>query len=175
MATPTSPERVTLVVAMLSGRPGLLDKAEAELVGLYGPVDLRSPTVDFNFTGYYQPEMGPNLKRKFLSFANRIDPGELAAMKLKTNEIEEQIAREDASMPRPVNLERGYVCGSKLVLASAKDHAHRIYLCRGIYAEVTLMFRKGRFVPLETTYPDYRSPSYIEFFTRVRQRHLSSR
>ena len=38
-------------------------------------------------------------------------------------------------MQRRVNLDAGYLCLAKLVLASTKDHAHRIYLRDGIYAE----------------------------------------
>ncbi len=172
MATPKPPEPVTLIIGMLSSDLELLAAAEAKLASLYGRVDLRSPTIDFNFTDYYEPEMGPHLKRRLISFADRINPGELAAIKVRTNELEQEFAQAERPVPRPVNLDPGYICGSKLVLASAKDRAQRIYLGQGIYAEITLDYRKGRFVPVETTYPDYRSREYIEFFAEVRRRHL---
>ena len=175
MATPRPPEPVTLVVGMLSARPDLLDAAEAELSSIYGPVDLRSPTLDFTFTDYYEAEMGRELKRRFVSFADRIDPGELAAIKLRTNQIEREFAGRAREAPRPINLDPGLISGSKLVLASAKDRAQRIYLGQGIYGEITLYFRRGRFVPVETTYPDYRTAEYIDFFTQVRARHLGRR
>jgi hypothetical protein len=57
----------------------------------------------------------------------------------------------------------------KLVLATTKDYSHRIYLRDGIYAEVTLYFRKGRFHPFEWTYPDYCTREYIEVFYKIRQ------
>ena len=173
MATPEPPKPVTLIVGMLSSEPELFGAAETELAALYGPVDLRSPAIGFDFTDYYLPEMGPGLERKFLSFAEQIDPGELAAIKIKTNELERQFARAHTAVQRPINLDPGYICGSKLVLASAKDRAQRLYLGHGVYAEITLYYRKRRFEPVETTYPDYRSPQYIEFFTRVRERHLA--
>jgi len=172
VATPHAPEPVTLVVGMLAAKPRLFELAEAELIARHGPVDLRSPLIDFTFTDYYAGEMGPDLKRRFISFARPVDPGDLAAVKLATNELERRLAAADRSVPRPVNLDPGYICGSKLVLASAKDRAQRIYLGHGIYAEITLEYRGRRFRPVETTYPDYRSPEYIAFFTKVRERHL---
>jgi hypothetical protein len=54
------------------------------------------------------------------------------------------------------------------VLASTKDHAHRIYLADGIYAEVTLAFRGGAWQPLDWTYPDYRRADFQAFFTKCR-------
>jgi hypothetical protein len=60
---------------------------------------------------------------------------------------------------------------AKLVLATTKDRQHRLYLGQGIYAEVTLRFTGGRFVPWEWTYPDYRTPDYLAFFDAVRRRY----
>jgi len=158
---------------MLAGKPAAFDAAEERLAELYGPADLRSPLIDFDFTDYYEPQMGRGLKRVFVSFARKIDPGEIAAIKLRTNELEGELAPLDKSVARPINLDPGYVCGSKLVLASAKDRSQRLYIGKGVYVEITLEFRKGRFLPVETTYRDYASESYIEFFTRVRERHLA--
>ena len=62
-----------------------------------------------------------------------------------------------------------YVVSSKLVLATTKDHAHRLYLGGGIYAECTLRWFQGDFVPWEWTYPDYRTEHYRDFFAAVRR------
>ena len=69
----------------------------------------------------------------------------------------------------PLNLDPGYVTLAKLVLASTKDHAHRIYLADCIYAEVTLSYRGGAWQPFEWTYPDYRRADFHVFFTRCRE------
>lgn len=174
MTTPSAPQPVTLIVGMLSSRPALFDEAEVELVRLHGPVGLRSPDLDFAWTDYYDQDMGPGLKRRFISFTAKIDPGRLAEIKIRTNALEAEFAQRHPFVPRPINLDPGYICGSKLVLASAKDRSQRIYLAHGIYAEITLDFRKHHFIPVETTYSDYRSPEYIDFFTRVREQHLAS-
>jgi hypothetical protein len=70
--------------------------------------------------------------------------------------------------PRPLNLDPGYLTPAKLVLASTKDHAHRIYLSRGIYAEVTLFYKDRHWQPREWTFPDYRRADYQEFFSQCR-------
>ena len=160
---------------MLARERVLFGAAEQRLVESFGAVDLASPVLDFDFTDYYEREMGPGLKRQLVSFERKIDPGEIAAIKLATNGLEEALAPLDTSVARPINLDPGYICGSKLVLASAKDRSQRVYVGHGIYVEITLEFRKGRFRPVPTTYRDYASDAYIEFFTEVRERHLESR
>jgi hypothetical protein len=57
-----------------------------------------------------------------------------------------------------------------LVLASTKNHEQRIYLRSGIYAEVTMKIRQGRFCVWEWTYPDYAQAS--AFFDRMYQVYL---
>jgi hypothetical protein len=70
---------------------------------------------------------------------------------------------------RPLNLDPGYITLAKLVLASTKDFAHRLYLGRGIYAEITLHFRSGAWQPTQWTYPDYRRPDFQRFFVECRE------
>jgi thioredoxin reductase len=43
-----------------------------------------------------------------------------------------------------------------------------VYLGKGIYAEVTLYYRKGTFRAHEFTYRDYRTKEYIEIFEMMR-------
>jgi len=159
---------------MLSAHAEIFGQAEERLARDFGPVDLKSEFLPFDFTNYYQPQMGGPLKRYFISFKNPIDPGELAAIKLHTNEVEAEFAAlEKWPVERPVNLDPGYITPSKLVLATAKGYSHRVYLSDGIYGEVTLMWRKGAFQDLPWTYPDYRTAAYKDFFTRVRERLLA--
>ena len=121
--------------------------------------------------------MGPDLLRQFVSFEPLIDPGRLAEIKRETNELERRIADDAAALEieRPVNIDPGYVTPDKLVLATTKDRAHRIYLSSGIYAEVTLVYARGAWQPLEWTYPDYRKPEYHAYFEQLRRRMLEQR
>ncbi|MFQ5836184.1 MAG: DUF4416 family protein, partial [bacterium] len=113
--------------------------------------------------------MGSNLKRKFISFQALIDPAEIREIKLFTNQFEQDFLHP-GTHDRRINLDPGYLNLSKLVLASTKDYQHRIYLGRGIYAEVTLRYKKEKgFKPWEWTYPDYRTREYLEIFNHLRE------
>jgi len=172
MAGPSEPPPVKLVCGMLSARKDLFDEAAEEVARMLGPVDLVSDIMDFDFTRYYDAEMGSPLWRRFVSLAERVPPDALAEIKLRTNELEKALASKYACprMSRPVNLDPGYIEPSKLVLASMKNFSHRIYLGRGVYAELTLMYRNGRWEPLPWTFPDYASGRYDAFLSAARCR-----
>ncbi len=140
------------------------------LVARFGPVILSSDEYVFDFTDYYRDEMGDDLVKFFWAFGGFFDQERLADAKLFTNTVEEEFGEYRRGMlHRVVNIDPGYVTPSQLVLATTKGYSHRIYLARGIYAEVTLLYRKGRFVFLEWTYPDYRTPLVVDFIENVRE------
>jgi len=164
------PTPVLLLLAVCSGRDDVLAWAKRRATDEFGPVALESKAFDFTETDYYRAAMGAGLKKQFLVFQRKIDPGSLADVKNLTNQWERECAEQsEHDLPRPLNLDPGYLTLAKLVLASTKDHAHRIYLGQGIYAEVTLQYRRGAWQALDWTYPDYRRDDYQEFFSRCRQ------
>ena len=169
------PHFVTPLVAMLFGRDEDYAPCVAELENLFGPLELESPVYAFEKTEYYRATMGPALRRRFITFKRLADPAALADWKLATNALEERYARTLAGgggVARPVNLDSGYLTGAKLVLASTKDFAHRLYLRAGIFAEITLAFRNGEWLAHEYTFPDYRAPEYHAFLKQARDAHL---
>lgn len=158
---------VKMIVGVLTAEQRILPTVYQRLTDQFGAIDYTSELLLFNSTDYYENEMGKGLRRQFISFENLIDAGTLADRKLFTNQVEQAFAYEN-TLQRRVNLDVGYVCMAKLVLASTKDHAHRIYLRDGIYAEITLRFYRKTFQPWEWTYPDYRFPAYIAIFNHIR-------
>jgi hypothetical protein len=132
-------------------------------------VEDRSPVFNFSFTSYYKREMGEDLKKIFVSFQGLAGPDCLADLKLTTNRLEAEY-KEDGH--RRVNLDPGYLTGAKLVLASTKDFAHRIYVGRGIYGDVQLRFIHGEFKASRWTYPDYQTELALTFFSKVRDRFV---
>ncbi|MCD4699524.1 MAG: DUF4416 family protein [Phycisphaerae bacterium] len=165
MGAITQPERVKLIVGMISGSRDMLADATRRLQRDLGPVDLSGEVMEFDFTHYYDEEMGEGLLRQFIALKKLIDPDQIVAIKRATNDIEGEFA-EGAN--RLVNLDPGYITESKLILASTKDFAHRIYLSEGIYAEVTLTYVHGRWVSHPYTFPDYASGRYDEFLRQAR-------
>ena len=166
MAAPGEPAPVKLICGMISAKKDLFDEAAAAMGEAFAPVEVESEVTDFDLTDYYYDQMGKPLYRKFVSFAGLVDPGSLGRIKLRTNEIEADFARRYNYVPRPVNLDPGYVDPSKLVLATTKNYSHRIYLGQGIYAEVTLVFHKGEYQSLQWTYPGY--SDHREVFLEMR-------
>ncbi len=154
---------------MLTADTELLPTVYTHLTEQLGAIDFISELLPFTNTDYYETEMGTDLKRQFISFKRLMEAGTLAAMKHFTNRVEQTFAVQRATGPaRRVNLDAGYVCQAKLVLATTKDNAHRIYLSDGIYAEITLRYYRKTFQPWEWSYPDYRHPTYITIFNRIR-------
>lgn len=138
----------------------------------FGPIDHQSEIEPFTFTDYYCDEMGQTIYRQYLSCERLIHMADLPDIKLRTNQIEVEMARLDESgrRRRTVNIDPGYLTHSKLVLATTKDYSHRVYVANGIFAEVTLYYRKSKgFCPFPWTYPDYARPEVCEFFNNVRE------
>jgi hypothetical protein len=168
------PSPALLLIAVISRHESALDWAREIVVSRFGRIALASPAFDFTETDYYTATMGAGLKKQFLAFESLIDPGALAAVKLQTNQWEaEYAALGRHAEPRPLNLDPGYITAAKLVLASTKDHAHRIYLRDGIYAELTLAYRQRRWQLFDWTYPDYRRDDFHQFFSECRTRLLN--
>ena len=134
--------------------------------GFKDEIDIKSGIIDFDFTSYYAPEMGPGLKRQWVSFKTPLSPGRLADIKVMTNEMESSVAKDNK---RIINIDPGYITPANIILASTKDFSHRIYLSKGIYAEVTTIYKKEGFVKLPWTYPDYLCPAAVDFMIKARQ------
>lgn len=142
------------VAGVLASSQELLAEAERALAGYFGLVANRSEAVPFIHTRYYADEMGERLWRQFLVF-EQLRPAEaLADWKLAANALEQDLGLNPQG-GRRVNLDPGYLAPGKLVLASTKNHEHRIYMRDGIYAEMTLRIRQRRFAAWPWTYPDY--------------------
>jgi hypothetical protein len=122
----------------------------------------------FDHTDYYTPEFGLDLERQIVTFERLISPIDLPAIKRKTNDLEWTFAKTGR---RQVNIDPGYVSLGKMVLATTKDHAHRLYLGQGIYGEVTLTYQQGGFRPWPWTYPDYARDAYCGLFNQIRQHY----
>jgi hypothetical protein len=158
-----APEK--LVVGVLASGHAGEGRIVSALSSRWGPPDFISQVLPFRYTTYYDAEMGSPISRFFVSFARLVDPSGLAAIKAATNSLEDGF-REHGR--RSVNLDPGLLALSRFVLATTKESSHRVALVAGIWAEVTLLYEKGSFRPVEWTYPDYRSAEYIGILNAIR-------
>lgn len=147
----------------------LVNSLFAELCEKLGSVDMVSSWFDFNFTGYYEPEMGAPLYRRMLVFKDLIKQSDLPGIKILTNEMEKKYSEMNK---RTVNIDPGYMLLERFVLATGKNFAHRIYIGQGIYADLTLIYQNGSYQVLPWTYPDYADPSMIEYFEVIRKKYM---
>jgi hypothetical protein len=171
MAQPTTPPPVKLLCGMIAAGPTLMDEAQAALERLWGPADLVSDLMPFDFTHYYDAQMGCPLWRRFTAFERLAAPEALVGAKLASNRIEDELAGlHPGGPPRPINLDPGYLETSKLVLASMKNFSHRLYLGSGVYGELTLLVRGGRWEAMAWTFPDFASGRYHGYLEQVRRR-----
>lgn len=165
MGTIKRPDKVKLIVGLLSSNIDIFRDVAVHLTKIFGKIDFESAVIDFVHTQYYTEEFGQGLKRKFLSFERPVDPMKAHTAKLKTNRIEKRFLQNGK---RLVNIDPGYLNLSKLILFSTKDYSHRIYLGKGIFAEVTLFFKDKAYNTLPWTYPDYRTKEYLDIFGSIR-------
>jgi len=176
MGKAKGPQRVKLIIGMLAKNKKLFDSVEEFFIKKFGPIDYKSPLLSFHYTDYYKKEMGCPLERKFIAFKKLIPPEDIVKIKTITNSLEKKFSkRQRGSLKRTVNIDPGYISDSKMLLTTTKDYFHRVYLRDGVYAEVTLFWRKHSFEPFSWTYPDYKTPEYIEILNNIRNVFMDNR
>ncbi len=163
------PAPAKLVIGVFMADRSLIEPVARRLSETFGAVDMISRWFDFDFTRYYEPEMGSRLFRRMTAFQNMIGQLELSKIKHATNAIETEFAERGK---RRVNIDPGYMLRERFVLATGKNFSHRIYIGDSIYADLTLIYSKGAFNPLPWTYPDYQSPEMTDFLVRVRSKYV---
>jgi Domain of unknown function (DUF4416) len=166
MGTVHPPAQVKLFCALLVAPTLPIDEIETVLAQTYGAIMLRSTPMPFTQTTYYEREMGANLIRLYMAFDPLVSIATLATVKHTTNRLEARWSTPQGQ--RRVNIDPGYLDLGKVVLASTKDHSHRLYIGDGIFAEVTLRYQRHAFQSWEWTYPDYRVPATLTFFHQLR-------
>lgn len=169
MAQTQSPEPLKYFVAILFHAPIALDKGKKALTDVWGPLDFEGEDREFDMTDYYESEMGSPLYRRLVAFEQLLDPTALIDMKLRCNEIEDALAHDGK---RIVNLDAGYLDHNKVVLASAKARGQKIYLDRGIYADLVGFYKNGHYQPFDWTFPDFKDNRYDRELLAIRQIYL---
>lgn len=169
MSQPAAPQAAKLVIGVFTRDASLFAPVAERLTHQFGDIDLMSAWMPFDYTSYYEHEMGAELKRRMTAFKTLIDQGGLSSVKQKTNAIEAIYKQQGKRM---VNIDPGYLLRERFVLATGKNFAHRIYIGDHIYADLTLVFQKGTFQSLPWTYPDYQAADMQSFLCRARDKYI---
>ncbi len=169
MSTRSLFQPASFFCGLLYGRQHDAEEAVARLQMLAPAVDLGGGPFPFVSSAYYRDEMGEPLFRRFVSFAPKRPPEWLPQLKMAAMRLETDMAENGR---RRVNLDPGYLTAASVIIATAKNHCHRVPLADGVYAQLELVFEKGRFHFLPWTYPDFKSQGYLDFFMRLRERHM---
>lgn len=169
MSRPSEPEPAKLVIGVLTGETRLIGPVVERLCRQFGDIDFLSRWLPFDYTRYYEAEMGTGLFRRMMTFKRLIAQDRLAGIKHATNAVESEFAVRGG---RRINIDPGYLLRERFVLATGKNFSHRIYIGSRVYADLTLVYQKGAFRPLPWTYPDYKAPELHDFLLRVRNKYI---
>ena len=161
--------KARLISALMYSNSSSYKKAVDELIKKFGPIESESKEYKFTFTDYYKKEMGSNLLKKFICFKKLIKKEDLAYIKNFTIKLEEKYKKKGK---RKINIDPGYITLNNLVLGSVKERPHKIYLSKGIYADLNLLLKKKSCVCLPWTFADYKLRSNQDFFLNVRKNSL---
>lgn len=154
-----------LFVSVITNRTDLLSDIISELEKHFGPHDFVSEWFPFDSTDFYEPEMGKDLKRNFISFKD-VKPADILPKTKKWGGLVEDKYRVDGK--RPVNLDPGYIDFCKLVLATGKHGGHKVAVTKDCFADFIMRFTKNEWIPLPWCFPDFKSGIYNKTLMEIR-------
>ncbi|HVY54261.1 MAG TPA: DUF4416 family protein [Thermodesulfobacteriota bacterium] len=169
MSSLIEPPPVKLFTGLIYGPESPLDECIRSLREGIGETDFVSPAMPFEYTGYYEEEMGASLRRTLITYKKLIKREEIVEIKVFTNKLEKVFSFENK---RTINIDPGYIAQEHIILATGKGFSHRPYLGRGVYVDLTLMYKKDEFRVLEWTYPDYGSDEMRDLFRELRHKYV---
>ena len=158
---------VKLIIGAIYFDRQILEYSKEKMRQLKLKVVFQSDEFDFNLTEYYAAEMGNDLKRCFLSTEGLQKIETVFEWKLKMVEIENYLRQNGK---RRINLDPGYIDYHRLVLLSSKEGAQKIYLRKGIWADLVLLKDKYGYKELPWTFPDIKDGRYNDFFLKVHKK-----
>lgn len=166
---PSPPAKFFFAIAW--GCNGPHTEVEQLLTGEFGPFDERSAVYRFSdFSKYYDAELGSPVWKYLVSLERHMPADQIVKVKLFTESLEGRLSKgKGGARKRTVNLDPGYLNGWQVILSTVKNHTHRISMGSGVFCEVTLIFREGRFRKLPWTFADYSSSPVLEFLKCVRE------
>jgi hypothetical protein len=168
MSTPTFPDKIKLFFSLIYKDEENFNTIKDQILIYFGECDQITDALNFDTTNYYEKEFGYPLKRRFIFIKNLCERDSLIDIKYKTYEIESKFKKNDQN--RIVNIDPGFVSKENIILSTFKNYSHRIYLGKGVFAEITLIYKKNSYTALDWTYPDYKKEETIKIFNEIRKK-----
>lgn len=173
MGKPKPFERQKLIVGIMYCGEEMVSTVMKVLQELFGETDCISEEYVFSdYSTYYDGEMGDQVRKHFVSFRDLVDPSELAAIKLKTNELEQELS---IAGDRHVNIDPCILSHGSFTMATTKGTGFRVPLSDGIYADLSLVYARSGWMDFMWTYADVKSEAMKAFLTKVRKLYLKQR
>jgi len=169
MAETRAPFPVKYFIAVLFHEHEAFEKSKASIVERWGAIDYEGADHLFDVTTYYESEMGTPLYRRIVTLETIRSPKEIVDMKLECNAIEAGLV---VNGKRAVNLDAGYLDHNKVLLASAKEAGQKVYLDKGIYADLAGRYKDGCYRPFEWSFPDFKDGRYDSELLIIRTSYL---
>ncbi|MEA3500753.1 MAG: DUF4416 family protein [Candidatus Marinimicrobia bacterium] len=155
-----------LFYAIAVNNKDLFKIIERKLEKKYGNILFESEIINFSEkTNYYKKEMGSKLWKKYYSYETIISLEDIFKYKYESNKLEDEFKTDDK---RNINLDPGYITLFNFSLLTTKGYSHRIYLEKGIYSEITLIYKNKKYEFLPWTYPDYKYKNILWLLERSR-------
>ncbi len=160
------PSSARLLVSVIYREEGRFEEALPAFADRFGAISSVSAAFPFDLTEYYGKEMGSPLFRRFAVIGGLVSRDALADAKIKAWELEGEFAEEGK---RTLNIDPGLLTEENFLLATGKNYSHRVYMRDGVFADLTLVYTKGEYMPLPWTYPDMASVEIRAYLAEVRE------
>ncbi len=166
MSKPSYPQKAVLSAGIMFSDQSFFKKSVDELKKSFGNLLFISRSFDFCYTDYYAKEMGASLLKRFVFFKKFVEQDKLPDIKHIAWDIEEKLSIDNK---RRVNIDPGLLTMEKFILSTGKNYSHRIYMGKGVFADLNLVFKNDDFQEFEWTYPDYRQDETKRILLIVRK------
>lgn len=157
MSLPGKPMPGFFTVSIFSNDRNVCLEALARFEKRYGKAHLPLCEYPFTHTDYYQGEMGGPLHKILAGFPKLSSRENLGEAKHFGIKVEKHFAKKGVMSSRSVNVDPGFLTLENFVLLTCKNFAHKIYLGKGVFADLTLIYEseKKYYRPLPWSFMDY--------------------
>ena len=146
-----------IVIALLKAEDRDDTELYKELESTFGPIDFKGHWEPFSGTSYYEDEFGESLHRRLIGFQKLDCPSKLSLWKNICAQLESNFSEKGK---RIFNIDIGYLDNDKFVLASFKRGPFKLFIGNRVYADMTLGYKKGEFIPFKWTFLDFKTGLY---------------